>query len=197
MNIRNLVGFWDLTQFEINKKPAHSTGTPVGLRPWAPRAGSPRKKQGREALVSTIGGDDGNLARRRWEGLARRVREVTGGTVHPIWGLRGGGLTGVAPPRWRSRGGGARQRLAGREPAGVDLQVGSGREPAQCSPTWKWHRRSIGVASRREDLSGGWTMATDGFGDAPVTGLGQEAAGRSVRGRGVLHLERKAQPRGQ
>jgi hypothetical protein len=44
--------------------------------------------------------------------------------VHPIWGLRGGGLTGVAPPRWRSRGGGARQRPAGREPAGVDLQVG-------------------------------------------------------------------------
>jgi hypothetical protein len=40
-------------------------------------------------------------------------------------------------------------------------------------------------------------MATDSFGDAPVTGLGQEAAGRSVRGHGVLHPERKAQPRGQ
>jgi hypothetical protein len=48
------------------------------------------------------------------------------------------------------------------------------------------------VARRCEDLSGGWTMATDGFGDAPVTGLGQEAAGRSVVGCGELHPERKA-----
>jgi hypothetical protein len=34
-------------------------------------------------------------------------------------------------------------------------------------------------------------MANDGFGDAPVTRLGQEAAGRSVVGRDELHPERK------
>jgi hypothetical protein len=45
--------------------------------------------------------------------------------------------------------------------------------------------------SQRGSNGGGSGFNPDGFEDSPVTGLGQEAAGRSVGGRGVLHLETK------
>jgi hypothetical protein len=49
------------------------------------------------------------------------------------------------------------------------------------------------VAHRCEDLSGRWTVVTDGFGDAPVTQLGLEAARRRVVGHDELHTERNGQ----
>jgi hypothetical protein len=44
-----------------------------------------------------------------------------------------------------------------------------------------------------EGKNGGDDFNSSGFGGAPVTGLGQEAAGRSVGGSGVLHLEEETQ----
>jgi hypothetical protein len=86
----------------------------------------------------------------------------------------------------------ARQRLAGGELVGVDLEVGEGKGTSavligvKAAPEVDWSGSVTRGPQRWVDDVDRWLRGCSGY------RLGQEAAGTSVGGHDVLHPERKA-----
>jgi hypothetical protein len=144
----------------------------------------------RQLLRSVVGGVSTRMVRGGLQARRMVVRLTKG-----VGRRRGGGWGGVAAflrGRRCSRGGGARRCLAGGELTGVDLEAGEEKGTSRVlievkvAPEVDRSGSATRRPRRRVDDVDRWLWRR--FGNC----LGQEAAGRSVGGRGVLHPDRKA-----